>query len=157
MLGSSSQAVYRVPKSMLISASCRFCRRWFPVLECRAFLLKLIFQKRRETMDSPEMSNKQENLRLRVAFFRWITCLGVFVLLVVLAVALDSSIIGYLAFFLYLGIGLYMNRTVLRKLIEWHPMYNTLYNVTSDKLRFFFLWPITYLFLFIRLGINKVL
>jgi len=108
-------------------------------------------------MDSPEMSNKQENLRLRVAFFRWITCLGVFVLLVVLAVALDSSIIGYLAFFLYLGIGLYMNRTVLRKLIEWHPMYNTLYNVTSDKLRFFFLWPITYLFLFIRLGINKVL
>src|SRR5699024_2280747 len=46
---------------------------------------------------------------------------------------------------------------VLRKVIEWHPMYNTLGNVTSDKLKFFFLWPITYFLLFIRLGVNKVL
>lgn len=37
------------------------------------------------------------------------------------------------------------------------PLYNTLYNVTSAKLKFFFFWPLTYLFLFMRLGINKVL
>ena len=36
-------------------------------------------------------------------------------------------------------------------------MYNSLYNVTSDKLKFFFLWPIMYFFLFMRLDINKVL
>jgi hypothetical protein len=108
-------------------------------------------------MDSPEMGNKQGNMRLRVAFVHWAACLGVFILLVALAVSFDSSIFGNLALFFYLGTGFYLNRAILRKLIEWHPMYNTLYNVTSDKLRFFFLWPITYLFLFMRLGVNKVL
>ncbi len=96
-------------------------------------------------------------MRLRVAFLHWAGCLGVFVLLVVLASSFGSSLFGNLAFLFYIGAGFYLSRAVLRKIIEWHPMYNTLYNVTSDKLKFFFLWPITYFFLFVRLGINKVL
>lgn len=108
-------------------------------------------------MDSQEVSNEQQGMRLRAAFIHWAACLGVFILLVVLASSFESSIFGNLAFIFYLGAGFYLSRAVLRKVIEWHPMYNTLGNVTSDKLRFFFLWPITYFFLFIRLGVNKVL
>lgn len=96
-------------------------------------------------------------MRLREAFLHGVECLGTFILLVVLASSLESSLFGNLAFFFYLGAGFYLSRAVLRKIIERHPMYNTLYNVTSDKLKFFFLWPITYFFLFMRLGINKVL
>lgn len=108
-------------------------------------------------MDSPEVGSEQENMRLRVAFFHWGACLGAFILLVAIASSFSSGFFGGLAFFFYMGAGFYLSRAVLRKIIEWHPMYNTLYNVTSDKLKFFFLWPTMYLFLFIRLGINKVL
>lgn len=108
-------------------------------------------------MDSPEVSNEQESMRLRVAFIHWGACLAVFSLLVILTSSFNSGIFGNLAFIFYLGAGFYLSRAVLRRIIEWHPMHNTLHNVTSDKLKFFFFWPITYFFLFIRLGINKAL
>lgn len=108
-------------------------------------------------MDSPEANNEQQGMRLRIAFLHWAGCLGAFILLVVIAASFDSSAFGNLAFLFYLGAGFYLSRAVLRKIIEWHPMYNTIYNVSSDKLKFFFLWPIAYFFLFMRLGISKVL
>lgn len=108
-------------------------------------------------MDSPEVNNAQEDFRLRDAFFHWLACLGACIVLVGIASYFSSSLFGYLSFIFYIGAGFYLSRAVLRKIIEWHPMYNTLYNVTSDKLKFFFLWPIMYMFLFLRLGINKVL
>lgn len=108
-------------------------------------------------MDSQEIASEQEVMRLRVAFLHWAGCLGAFVLLVVIASSFSSSFFGGLAFLFYIGTGLYLSRAVLCKIIEWHPVHNTLYNVTSDKLRFFFLWPILYFFLFVRLGINKLL
>jgi len=108
-------------------------------------------------MDSPEVNNQQQSIRLRVAFLHWLTCLGVFILLVALNSLFNSGAFGLLAFIFYLGAGFYLSHAVLRNIIEWHPVYSTLYNVTSEKLKFFLLWPITYFFLFIRLGINKVL
>ena len=96
-------------------------------------------------------------MRLRVAFVHWAGCLSAFILLVVIASSFSSNLFGNLAFLFYIGTGFYLSRAVPRKIIEWHPMYNSLYNVTSDKLKFFFLWPILYFFLFMRLGINKVL
>lgn len=108
-------------------------------------------------METPEIANPQKNMRLRTAFLYWAGCFGAFILLVIIASSFDSSFFGNLAFFFYLGAGFYLSRSVLRKIIEWHPMYNTLYNVTSEKLKFFFFWPITYFCLFLRLGINKVL
>lgn len=110
-------------------------------------------------MDSQgDINNEQPAaMRLRVAFLHWAVCLGGFILLLILAMSFSSSLLGWLAFFFYIGAGIYLNRGVLRKLIEWHPMYNTLYNVTSTKLKFFLFWPLTYFFLFMRLGVNKVL
>lgn len=106
---------------------------------------------------SSDVGSQQNNMRLREAFLRWVGCLGGFILLLVLASSLQSKLFGNAAFFGYFGAGFYLNRCVLRKLIEWHPMYNTLYNVSSAKLKFFLFWPLMYFFLFIRLGINKVL
>jgi len=108
-------------------------------------------------VDSTDVNNQQQNMRLRSAFLHWIGCVAAFVLLVAIASKFDSSMFGTLAFFFYFGAGIYLNRGVLRRIIEWHPMYSTLHNVTSAKLQYFFLWPITYFFLFIRLGINRLL
>lgn len=107
-------------------------------------------------METAEVSNEQ-GMQLRVAFLHWAICLGILVMLVFIAATFNVGILGTLAFIFYFGAGFYLSRSVLRRIIDWHPMYDTLYNVTSEKLRFFFLWPITYLFLFMRLGINKIL
>lgn len=108
-------------------------------------------------MESPDISSSQQTMRTRSAFFRWAICLAILVALISLNTNADSSLYGDLAFIFYFAAGVYLNRSVLRRLVEWHPIYNTLGNVTSDKLRFFLLWPITYFFLFVRLGINKIL
>jgi positive regulator of sigma E activity len=108
-------------------------------------------------MDSPEVNNGQEALSLRVAFLHWVACWAILVVLGTLGSFFNSEFFILMAILFYFVAGFHLSRNVLRKLIEWHPMYNTLYNVTSDKLKFFFLWPITYFFLFVRLGINKVL
>lgn len=57
----------------------------------------------------------------------------------------------------YFAFGLYLNRVVLRGLIEWHPMYNYVENVAKGKLAYFLLWPVTYPVLFLQLAIDKVL
>ena len=64
---------------------------------------------------------------------------------------------GWLLLAAYLGCGIYLNRAVLRKLIEWHAIYNTLENVSNAKLTAVVFWPFSYAFLFIRIAINKAL
>ncbi len=61
------------------------------------------------------------------------------------------------AVWVYLGLGFVMTRIVMRRLIEFHPMYNTLANVLSAKLWMFFLWPLRMFFLLLQLSINKAL
>lgn len=62
---------------------------------------------------------------------------------------------GVIAFFAYFAFGFVMNRMVLRGLIEWHPVYNTIENVSSSKLRSLIFWPIFYPALFFKLGVIK--
>lgn len=62
---------------------------------------------------------------------------------------------GTIPFFAYFVFGFIMNRLVLRGLIEWHPVYNTIENVSSSKLRSLIFWPISYLALFFKLGVIK--
>lgn len=57
----------------------------------------------------------------------------------------------------YLAFGFIMNRFLLRGLVEWHPLYNTLDNVSGSKLSHFIFWPIAYPVLFCKLGITKYL
>ena len=57
----------------------------------------------------------------------------------------------------YFVSGFVMSRIVMRGLIEWHPTYNTLENVVSDKLKMFALWPLQMPMLLLKLMFNKVL
>jgi energy-converting hydrogenase Eha subunit E len=62
-----------------------------------------------------------------------------------------------LALFVYIAIGVVMSRVVMRRMVQWHPMYDTLYNVTSAKLGMVALWPLQMGSLLFRLTVNKVL
>ena len=53
--------------------------------------------------------------------------------------------------------GIYMTRSVMRRLIEWHPQYSTLHNVAGAKLGMVFLWPLQMLSLLFKLSINRLL
>ncbi|MCT1214849.1 hypothetical protein N0627_34695 [Pseudomonas aeruginosa] len=77
-----------------------------------------------------------------------------FIVLVKLAGAV-SWFSGAIPFFAYFVFGFIMNRLVLRGLIEWHPVYNTIENVSSSKLRSLIFWPISYPALFFKLGVIK--
>lgn len=97
------------------------------------------------------------SLSLGEAAAHYAACLGGFAGCVWLGTHIDSAALSLLTAFVYFGSGVYLNRAVLPRLIEWHPMYDTLEGVTNEKLRFFFLWPIAYLGLFFRLAVNEVL
>ena len=51
----------------------------------------------------------------------------------------------------YLAAGLFLNHAVLRNVVEWHPVWNTLDNVAGVKIKMFLFWPIAYPLLFLRL------
>jgi hypothetical protein len=55
----------------------------------------------------------------------------------------------------YFVSGFILNRVVLRGLVEWHPMYNTIDNVSSGKLNSLIFWPLVYPVLFFRLLVIK--
>ncbi|MCW5221224.1 hypothetical protein D8B23_13085 [Verminephrobacter aporrectodeae subsp. tuberculatae] len=77
-----------------------------------------------------------------------------FIILIVLTVTV-SWFPGFVLFFAYFVFGFILNRIVLRSLIEWHAVYNTLGNVSSSKLSAFLFWPFSYPALFFRLGVVK--
>lgn len=65
--------------------------------------------------------------------------------------------LGSLAALIYFAAGFVMTRVVQRRLIEFHPMHNTIATVFSVKVWMFLLWPIQMLVLLIKLSANKVL
>jgi fatty acid desaturase len=107
-------------------------------------------------MSDVEAGNGTPGISLRKS----IAIYAIFLVIMLALISFSSGttwfpgIIGLIAYFVF---GFLLNRIVLRNLVEWHPMYNTIGNVSSAKLSTFVLWPISYLFLFIKLTINKVL
>lgn len=63
----------------------------------------------------------------------------------------------FLFVFLYLTGGIYLNRAVLRKIVEWHPVHSTVENVYKTKLGMIALWPILYPILILKLIVVKFL
>ena len=80
--------------------------------------------------------------------------LGALIVLMMLSASIPSFP-GSVAFVAYIAFGFFLNRMVLRQLIEWHPVYNTVQNVASGKLRMLVFWPVTYPSLFFKLGVIK--
>jgi len=58
---------------------------------------------------------------------------------------------------LYFGCGIFLNRVVLTKLVEWHPFHDTIQNVSSAKLRQVAFWPLAYPVLLFKLGVTRLL
>lgn len=91
-----------------------------------------------------------EPMRLRVAWAAYAGSAGLLTVLVALQWFLA-------AFHVYLVLGFVMTRFVLRRLVEFHPVHDTINNAYSMKVRMFFLWPLSMLTLLMRLSVNKVL
>lgn len=58
---------------------------------------------------------------------------------------------------LYLVTGIFMSRYVMRRLIAWHPVYNTLENVFSAKIGMVLFWPLQMFSLLFKLSLSSVL
>lgn len=63
----------------------------------------------------------------------------------------SAGVLGYLA------IGVFMSRFVMRRLVQWHPQYNTLHNVVSAKFWMVLAWPLRMLVLLLQLSANHLL
>ncbi|WP_310665724.1 hypothetical protein [Burkholderia multivorans] len=68
---------------------------------------------------------------------------------------ISKAVIVY--FVVYFACGIFLNRTVLRNLITFHPVYNTLHNVFSTKVRALIFWPISYLVLIGKIAVVRAI
>lgn len=102
-------------------------------------------------------TEQTQTLSVRAGFKVYCICLAAFIAVLFISISIGYQVLFYPVLAVYIYCGVYLNRNVLRRLIEWHPMHNTLNNVASAKFKQAVLWPFSYLALFIQLGINKVL
>lgn len=105
-------------------------------------------------MSDGEVQAQATQMTVGKGFGIYAALLAAFIVLVKLAGAFSwfPGVIPFLAYFVF---GFIMNRLVLRGLIEWHPVYNTVENVSGSKLRALIFWPISYPSLFFKLGVIK--
>lgn len=99
---------------------------------------------------SREEVDEDPSMRVRVGWLIWAASIGVMWFLI-------SRNWYSAAFWVYLGTGFVMTRIVYRRIVEFHPMYNTLSNVVSAKLWMFFAWPLNMFVLLVQLSINRIL
>jgi len=107
-------------------------------------------------MSDIENQSEQPGISLRKSIGIYAALVAAFIVMLNLTFA-TTWFPGIIAFVAYVAFGFALNRVVLRRLIEWHPMYNTIQNVSSAKLSSFALWPLSYPSLFFKLAVNKVL
>lgn len=105
-------------------------------------------------MSDAEVQTSEPQMTVGKAIGVYAACLIALFVLISLTANI-KSFPGSAAFVGYLALGFLLNRVVLRGLIEWHPMYNTLQNVSSAKLGMLALWPIRYPVLFFQFLVNK--
>jgi hypothetical protein len=100
---------------------------------------------------------EQQQMTIGKSWLFYFACIvGVLLLSFLGAATVFHDGAGILFFLiLYLVAGFIMNRLVLRGLIKWHPMYNTIENVSRGKLGMLFGWPVQYPVLFFKLLVVK--
>ncbi|MCP3943443.1 MAG: hypothetical protein GY710_18450 [Desulfobacteraceae bacterium] len=86
-----------------------------------------------------------------------LSAIGIYAGLVIITFGFFATPFSGIVFPLYFISGFVMNRIVLRRCVNWHPVYNTLENVAGSKLRMFLFWPLSYLALFFKLAVMKAL
>jgi hypothetical protein len=105
--------------------------------------------------DQAATAGAGQTITLGKAFIIYLINVAVISLMIFLTNFADFFVgVAIVAYFIA---GIVMNRLVLRNLIEFHPMYNTLQNVFQTKVRALVFWPIQYLVLIIKIGVTKVI
>jgi hypothetical protein len=107
-------------------------------------------------MSNEEQQVQSSQMTLGKGIGIYAVLMAVLVMLANLAMS-QAWLPGGAVVFYYLASGFLLNRVVLRGLIEWHPVYNTIQNVSVGKLQAMLFWPIAYPNLFFRLGVIKIL
>lgn len=87
----------------------------------------------------------------------WLIYLGAMVVWLGVMLLPNKHMIGVLALIIHFGFGYVMTRYVMGRLIEFHPMHNTIANVFSAKLWMFLLWPLRMPVLLFKLTVNSSL
>ena len=108
-------------------------------------------------MADNETQYQNSSLSLTRAIGIYLAFLLMIIAMIAISLATSTLFLLGTASYAYLIFGFLLNRLVLRQLIEWRPIYNTIGNISSAKLSLFLLWPVAYANLFIRLSINKIL
>lgn len=103
------------------------------------------------------MQHADQKISLLRAVMLYVAALFLFLLAFIFAASSQASHPGYVVAFAYAALGVFLNRLVLRRIIEWHPIYNTLENVSFEKLKYMLLWPFAYPMLFLRLLVDRLL
>lgn len=111
-------------------------------------------------MDNNIDANRAPSMPLRRAWLfygvAWLTLTGLWLIMGAIEFIAGTNLpwTFFLLLIGYLAIGVVLNIKVLRKLIVWHPMYNTIENTANAKTHMFVLWPITYPYLLIQMAVS---
>lgn len=95
-------------------------------------------------------------MRLREGIALYVGALAV-LMAMVLAWRFVPWFPGLLLVGCYLALGAVLTRIMLTRLVEWHPVYDTIGAVVDTKIRFVVFWPVKFGLLLTQLVINRVL
>jgi hypothetical protein len=110
-------------------------------------------------MENTEVISRIENptIKLSTAYRLYFTSLLLTVGVMTLGIYTSELLLIPVIIFFYISCGIYLNRKVFRNLIKFNPLYATVDNIFSTKLKSLFLWPLTYIGLLSKLTINKLI
>jgi hypothetical protein len=91
------------------------------------------------------------------AYRKYTFCLLVTVSIIAAAIMFNLPDLAGVILVEYFVCGIYLNHTVLRELVEWHPVNGTINNVFQAKWNAVVAWPFIYFSLLFKLTINKVI
>lgn len=109
-------------------------------------------KERGRAMEKEQIEN---GMPLKKGIFIYLAVLSVFS--VVASLCIKFSIIFDIWILIYFVAGIFLNRVVFRSLVDMHPIYSTLANVSNSKLKQMLFWPLSYPLLFFRLTTAKYL
>ena len=103
------------------------------------------------------MNVRTNHISLSRSFFIWLALLISFIFFHYLSISFDVLAFRNIRTLFYIGSGIFLGKYVLCRLVDFHPVQDTLQSVFLTKFIYFALWPAMYLFLFLRLAIVKFL
>jgi hypothetical protein len=88
----------------------------------------------------------------------YLLCILLLFISIILSGFIAKSIFIVISVFFIVNLicGVFLLKKVQNKLISYHPIYDTIDNVATDKFNSIIFWTIRYPFLFIKLSISRL-